>query len=347
MSSTVVRASSPSKMAASLPSRKASRALDGPRTTCRCRRAPRPEPSAVCPRFQQFLVEIFESDPELISFIQRWFGYTLTGFTKEQNFLCWWGTGANGKGVLADTFAHVLGSYAITLPFASFTHARTNGASATPDLARLPGRRLAMASETRMTAKFDEAILKSMTGEDAIAARPMYGHLFEFRPVAKLLFLFNDRPRVTDLSHAFWRRVLLVPFRRQFSEAERDGSLREKLKAEAPGILQWGLTGCREWQRLGLNPPASVRSAIDDWRAESDLVAEFIASGCEPMAGLWVHSRDMFAAFQAWCQLEHIDERERVGRKAFTGRFSSMAEVRRRGNGNGFVGHKPRPEVSL
>jgi putative DNA primase/helicase len=302
--------------------------------------------SAECPRFLQFLDEIFEGDAELIGFVRRWAGYSLTGLTTEQVFLCWWGAGSNGKSVLASTLEAILGTYAITLPFATFTKASADGASATPDLARLPGRRLAKASEVRLTSRFDESRLKSLTGEDVISARPLYGQPFEFQPVAKLLFLFNDRPRVTDLSHAFWRRALLVPFRRQFTEAERDGQLKDKLLAEAAGILRWMVKGCLEWQRLGLCPPAAVRSAVDEWRAESDLIAEFIGTACEPVPGVWVHTRDMYTAFQGWCQAERIDDRERVGRRAFTVRLGALAEVRRRGNGNGFVGLKPMFQVA-
>jgi putative DNA primase/helicase len=296
------------------------------------------DPTATCPRFMQFLPEVFDDDA-VVAFIKRWCGYCLTALTNEQVFLCWWGAGANGKGVL-------LGEYGLTLPFASFTSAASNGASATPDLARLPSRRLAVASETRSTSKFDAARLKALTGEDMIAARPLYGSLFEFRPVAKLLFLFNDRPRVTDLSHAFWRRALLVPFSRQFSERDRDPHLRETLRAEASGILNWAIEGCREWQRIGLQPPAAVRSAVESWREESDLVAEFLGTGCHRAPGTWVHARDLFAAFQRWCDLEGVSPRDRIGRNAFTGRLGKLAESSRRSNGTGFIDVRPRAEVS-
>jgi putative DNA primase/helicase len=304
------------------------------------------DPHATCPRFLEALNQCLAPDAEaLVGFIKRWFGYCLTGLTREQVFLCWWGAGANGKSVLADVLLHLLGSYAITLPFASFTRGSADAGAATPDIARLPGRRLVLASETRITGKFDEGKLKSLTGEDVLTARPLYGHLFEFRSVAKLLFLFNDRPRVTDTSHAFWRRALLVPFQRQFSGADRDDHLRDKLRAEAPGILNWAIEGCLEWQRDGLNPPAAVRSAVDAWRDESDVVAEFIGDGCDAAPGAWVHSREMFAGFTRWCDLEQIPDRDRPGRKAFSARFGTFAVVSRHGNGNGFLGLKPKSGV--
>jgi putative DNA primase/helicase len=242
-------------------------------------------------------------------------------------------------------FMYVLGSFAITLPFASFARGATTGASATPDMARLPGRRLVLAAETNARGRFDEGTLKSLTGEDVITARALYGPQFEFRSTAKLLFLFNDKPRVTDTSHAFWRRALLVPFQRQFSGAERDDTLRDQLRAEASGILNWAIQGCLEWQRVGLQPPPLVQSAVDAWRGESDIVAEFVSEGCDPAPGVWVHARDLYTGFLAWCALEQIPERDRPGRKAFTRRFSEFLSPAPRNSGKGFIGLTPKREV--
>jgi putative DNA primase/helicase len=302
------------------------------------------DPAATCPRFSTFLVETLEDD-ELIAFVQRWAGYSLTALTREQVFACWIGSGSNGKSVLANVLLALLGTYGITLPFASFTRAAANGSSATPDLAAIPGRRLIVASEAKPTSRFDDARLKALTGEDVIAARPMYGDLFEFQPVAKLLFLFNEAPRVTDLSHGFWRRALLVPFRRQFSESEQDRHLAEKLRQELPGILNWAIAGCLEWQRTGLQPPAAVKGAVDEWREECDLVAEFIGAGCEPAPGEWIAASSFYAAFLGWCAREHVDERDRPARKAFSRRVGSLVERRQRNVGLGFVGLRPRVEV--
>lgn len=298
---------------------------------------------ARCPRFLRFLAEVFEDNEALIAFVQRMFGYIASGLTREQVFFCFHGSGSNGKTLLATTLQHVLGTYTVTLPFVSFTAGGAQqGSSATPDLAMLPGRRLVTAAESRVTARFDEARLKALTGEDRISARPLYGEPFSFVPVAKLVFLFNERPRVSDTSHGFWRRALLVPFNRQFSAEEADRELASKLRAEGSGILNWLLAGCLAWQRQGLNPPAEVRSAVDEWRCESDVIQEFLVSGCDPEPGLWVHARDLYAAFIGWCSLEHIDERDRPGRKAFTTRLRAVLESSRRGNGLGFVGMKPR-----
>jgi putative DNA primase/helicase len=297
---------------------------------------------AECPRWREFLHQIMEHDVDKVAFLQRLVGYLATGSTREQVFAAFHGaTGANGKSVFARVVMHILDEYALTLPFASFVGDGPQGSSATPDLAAMPGRRLVLASEARPRAKFDDARVKTLTGQDQVSARPLYGRPFTFTPVAKLLFVFNERPAVSDTTSAFWRRCLLVPFNRQFRDDEQDPNLLEKLLLESPGILNWTIQGALEWQREGLNPPASVRSAVDEWRAESDVVAEFVTTGCESLNGHWTPAREMYAAFETWCERERMDRRDRLGRKAFTGRLRGLARSARRADGMGFMDLKP------
>lgn len=281
---------------------------------------------------------------ELVPFLQRWAGYLLTGLTSEQVFLCLHGRGANGKSLITHVLMQVLGDYCLTLPFSSFTGTGDRGA--TPDLVRLPGRRFLAASESNLTGRFDEGRLKVLTGEDVIAARPLYGEMFEFRSSAKLQFLFNDRPRVTDSSHAFWRRVLLVPFERQFGPDERDPNLKAKLAAEAPGILNWMIEGALMWQRDGLCPPPSVLSAVSDWRADEDQIAEFAQNACDRVHGHRIALRDLYAVYLNWCASERIPEPERTPRKAFTRRIQEFGTKARGANGDFIVGLLPKADVT-
>lgn len=303
-------------------------------------------PDASCERWRIFLDEVFRGNAALIDFVQRMAGYIATGITREQVFFVLHGTGANGKSVFAATLANLLGDYALTLPFSTFTAAAQHGSSATPDVAALPGRRCVTASETRVSAKLDEARIKALTGEDRVAARHLYGPLFEFKSDAKLLFLVNERPRVVDNSHGLWRRALLVPFERRFAAHEQDRELTAKLRDEHAGILNWLIEGCRAWQASGLQPPDIVRNAVDEWRAESDILAEFLANACEPSSGLWLHARELYAAFLDWCDRERVGRRERPGRKAFTSRLRDVLESSRRADGIGFIGMRPKREVS-
>ncbi len=304
------------------------------------------ERNATCSRWLQFIEEVFDQNVGLAAFVQRVTGYCLTGLTREQVVFCLHGNGENGKGTLVETLTKaVFGAYAGVLPFASLLHGR-DGHAVPDDLASIVGTRMVVASEPRESGRLDEDRIKSFSGEDTLKARHLYGRWFEFTPTFKLWLQFNDRPRVTDSSHGLWRRILLIPFHRRFSDKERDNQLKAKLAAEAAGILNWAIRGCLMWQRDGLNPPDEVRAAVDEWRVEEDLIAEFVTFGCEPSPGTWCSTAELFVAFGRWCESQGVPPKDRVRRRTFTSRLSTMIKGARRREGNGFIGLRPTTEVT-
>ena len=137
---------------------------------------------ADCPRWTQFVNEIFGGDAALIAFVQRAVGYSLTGITTEQVLFLCYGTGANGKGTFANTLKRAVGDYACNMPFATV---ELNQRSSIPnDVAALLGRRFVVASETNDGTRLNEARVKALTGCDPITARFLHGEDFEFEPVA-------------------------------------------------------------------------------------------------------------------------------------------------------------------
>lgn len=300
--------------------------------------------TARCPMFEAFLEQVFEGNGKMVAFLQRLVGYMLTGSTKEQVFVCFHGeTGANGKSVLLNTLNKLFGSYALTLPFASFTSDAERGSSASPDLAIMPGRRLVSTSEATVRAKFNESRIKQLSGGDRVSARQLHCPLFEFTPVAKLLFVFNEAPRVAEGGPSFWRRALLVPFRRRFAVQEQDKNLESKLLNELPGILNWAIAGCIDWQVNGLNPPNDVTDAVDQWQEESDAIAEFLGTGCEPAPEQWLHTGELYRAFRIWAEGEQLEKRDVVGRRTFSKRVALRLQSKRGPSGDrGFIGVKPR-----
>ena len=166
------------------------------------------------PRFDRFLKEVFGDDTDLIGYIQRAVGYSLTGATAEQCFFCCYGDGANGKSTFLNAIRNVVGGYGCNLPFSAFElEAR---ASIPNDVATLPGRRFVTAIETAESSQLNAARIKALTGSDPITARLLHREFFTFEPVSKFWLAFNHRPVVTDDSHGFWRRVHLIPFLRRF-----------------------------------------------------------------------------------------------------------------------------------
>lgn len=277
-------------------------------------------PEAACPRFEQFLTEIFHGDAELIGFVQRFFGYALTGITTEQVLLLCHGTGANGKSTLINILSHVFGDYALNLPFSSIELKQR--ASIPSDLAGLDGRRLATASETNDGTRLNEARVKALTGCDPITARFMHADWFTFKPVATFVLAVNHKPTVNDDSHGFWRRIRLVPFLQRFDGVDRDDRLEERLRAEAAGILAWCVRGCLNWQEHGLGLPASVAAATTAYQADSDPVAEFVEDCCAIEPQSTTKAAALQEAYAKWAERQRIAKHERLSAKEFGRRMA-------------------------
>jgi putative DNA primase/helicase len=215
--------------------------------------------SAKAERWEQFLREIFDGNEEVIDFVQRAVGYSLTGLTSEQCFFACWGAGSNGKTTFLEMLRQVLGSYAYNAPFSMLE--LTARGSIPNDVAALVNRRLVTGSETNELSRWNEQRVKVLTGCDDITARFLYNEFFTFTPIAKFWLAFNHKPIVDDASHGFWRRVRLIPFLHRFEGAAADQDLMKKLRAESPGILAWAVRGCLKWQQEGLGIPEIVKLA--------------------------------------------------------------------------------------
>lgn len=235
------------------------------------------DPEATCPLWDDTVSHIFAGDHELITYIDRFLGYSLTGDCREETLAFCWGNGANGKGTVMNTFAWVLGDYADDLPFSALElHDRSGIPN---DIAKIVGRRFVTSSETGESRRLNEARIKALTGRDPITARFLHREFFTFQPVAKFWLATNQKPIVRDTSVGFWRRMHLIPFTQSFA-SKPDLQLKDKLRAEGSGILARAVRGCLEWQAVGLQPPAAVRQATSDYQKESEPLARFLDACC-------------------------------------------------------------------
>lgn len=276
--------------------------------------------AALAPRWFQFLDEIFEGDTDVISFVQRYCGYALTGSVTEQVLALGYGSGSNGKSKFLAALSHVFGEYAQNVPFSTLE--LRGRSSITNDIAILRGKRFITASETNDGTRLNEARLKMLTGGDAINARFLYSEGFTFRPTGKFFLAVNHKPVVHDDSFGFWRRLLLVPFMRSFTGAAKDPNLEEKLLAEAPGILNWLVEGCLAWQTAGLAPPASVLQATERYREDSDPLADFLAECVDLDPAAEARASAVQSAYQKWADGQGISKGDRLSTKALGQRLA-------------------------
>ena len=261
-------------------------------------------PDAECPRFLQFLGEIMAGNANMVEFLQRIFGYALTGSGCEQVLFFLVGQGSNGKTTLIETLRKVLGKYARHTPTASLIK---NNLQIRNDLARLKGARLVTASEIGRAKELDEATTKMLTGEDPVTSRLLYREYFEYRPAFKLFLLANHTPEIRGSDFGIWRRILLVPFPVIFSGDKVDKNLLSKLEQELPGILSWAVQGSLKWRRDGLQIPLEVKVATEDYRKETDIVQQFVADCCDREKNVRVTSKRLYEAYTGWAE-ENMDE---------------------------------------
>jgi len=255
-------------------------------------------PRGKCPTWLRFLSDITNGDQELIVYLQVMVGYCLTGVTSEHALFFLYGTGANGKSVFVNVISTILGDYAANAPMDTFME--TRGDRHPTDLAGLRGARFVSSIETEQGRSWNESKVKAITGGDKVSARFMRQDFFEYFPQFKLIIAGNHKPSIRNVDEAMKRRLHLIPFTVTIPAAKRDGKLTEKLLMERDAIMAWAVEGCKRWQATGLNPPASVVAATDEYFDEEDAIGEFIAAEAQICAPAKVSVADVFARWQEW-----------------------------------------------
>ncbi|MEJ0093208.1 MAG: phage/plasmid primase, P4 family [Methylocella sp.] len=257
-------------------------------------------PGGDCPKFLAFLDQIFDKDQELIDYIQKMFGYCLTGSIREHALFFGFGTGGNGKGVLLGAMNGILGSYARIAPMETFVATHQSGHPT--DLAGFAGARFVSASETEEGRKWAEAKVKALTGGDPISARFMRQDFFDFAPTFKLFVTGNHKPGLRGVDESIRRRFHLIPFAVSIPQDEQDRRLPEKLKEEWCGILAWAIEGARKWCEEGLDRPAAVSGATNDYLEAEDTLATWLDECCELNANYRTPRAQLFASWKAWAE---------------------------------------------
>jgi putative DNA primase/helicase len=271
--------------------------------------------NAPAPAWEQYILEVFDGEIELVDFMRRWLGYCITGMVTERKLPVLYGDGSNGKTVLLEALRMALGDDLSHVTQAdALMDTKRDGAGAQPFVYALRGRRLVWATESREGQRINEGLVKQLTGGDSITTRTLFSDVVTFRPTHKVMLLTNHKPHISAESQSIWDRVLLIPFVNRFvddpkakGEFKRDPRLLETLQAEAAGILAWLVRGCLEWQRDGLNPPALVIEATEDYRTEEDTLGEFIADCLITGDDKQATARAIWEAYEQWTKENGLD----------------------------------------
>lgn len=275
------------------------------RLTKVCRAAYRPGVDSLA--WHRFLSTVLP-DEEVRGFMQRLAGVALLGMVVEHVFPIATGTGANGKSTAVNAILWALGDYGHVAEPDLFMVAKANPNAATPAKFALRGVRLVVVSETERDQRLAEALMKTLTGGDAITARPLYGKPVTFDPSHTPLMVTNHLPKVAGDDPATWRRLRVVPFDVVVPESERDPKLGQRLQLDADAVLAWAIEGYRQYEQMGLAAPDAVKVATEHYQRDSDAVARFIESECLVGALHTVPVADLWERWQRWRSEEGADE---------------------------------------
>lgn len=252
------------------------------------------------PLWTSFLRTIFDGDDEMIAYIQRAVGYSMTGSTREQCVFFMYGDGRNGKSTFLDTIRAIMGDYATNVQPETIM-VRSNQGGPSSDIARLKGARFVTSVEPSEGMRLNEGLIKQITGDDTMTAAAKYENEFEFRPELKLWIAMNHKPLIRGTDSGIWRRIHLIPFTVQIPDDQVDRNLKHKLRRELPAIMHWAVDGCLLWQRNGLKPPQKVLDAVNEYRSAMDVIGAFLAECCERGPGE-EQASVLFKAYATWAK---------------------------------------------
>ena len=269
------------------------------------------DPSVRCPAWEQFLLDVMDGDKDLVRFLQLAVGYSLTGDVTEQCLFFLYGSGRNGKSTFIDTLIALFGDYALKAPTEMLMHVRHDRSQ--QETARLPGRRFVVVNETGDGSRFNEALIKDLTGGDRLTGRFLYNETFEFDPTHTLWIYGNHQPDIRGTDEGIWRRFRTIPFDRKFDDG--DPELGRKLLAELPGILNWAIEGCIAWRKERLPMPQAVREATAAYRSTMDIVGAFIEQCCIVGPQYSSTAALLYKTYKEWCAIsgERVQNQRRFG----------------------------------
>lgn len=241
----------------------------------------------------------------------------LDGFTRNQQFIIWTGTGSNGKSKTVELFQNCFGEYCTTIPVTLLTKKRSDVGKATPELAGAKGRRFVVFNEPDGDDQIQVGFMKELTGGEKISVRPLYKNAYVYRPQFKLLLACNKLPHIPSTDGGTWRRLRVLPWESEFVDEpdpkkprqfKRDYDLEEKLEKWKKAFA-WYLI--KKWYpkyiKGGLKEPAKVTKFTKSYKKQSDTFYEFIEENVTVTKNP-KHKESitiLYNAFKVWFTMSH------------------------------------------
>ena len=283
-------------------------------------------------QFLRFFEDIFQGNKEIMHYVHKAFGYSLTGDCREQCMFWLVGDGNDGKSLLLQIIQEVIGDYSITSNPDLLLDKKTQSANLS-EVARLKGIRFCVVNELKMGDKLNESGIKDITsGNNKIVARFLYANEFEFLPKFKIWIATNYLPIIRGTDKGIWRREIVIPMNRALRDDEVDQNLIYKLRAEKDEIFSWLVEGCLLWQKEGLKLPEILKQEKEAYKTDMDLVQKWINENCETNPNYITKASELFEDFKNYCRINNEYEMSQTlfGRnfgKKYRKRFTSGVTV--------------------
>ena len=262
---------------------------------------------ARCERWEVFIKQVCSDDMDKADYLQRALGYSILGTSKEEcMFILYGKTTRNGKSTLLGTIDHLLGDYATVSPVSIICKSdkSKNAEAASPTLASLKGKRFVSMAESNQYGRFDEEVIKQLTGGEEITARNLYESNMTYLPQFTLWLSCNDLPAVNDKSLFYSDRLRVIEFSRHFTAEERDETLKDLFKTQEAmqGIFKWLVAGYFKYKRFGLKMSKKMQAVIDQYERDNDLVLQFLEERCKKVNGSGTKAKALYESFKGWCR---------------------------------------------
>jgi putative DNA primase/helicase len=266
-------------------------------------------PGAKCPMFSEFLLARMGGDQELVDYLWRLIGYTLTGFVNHDALFICYGSGHNGKSTFFLVLEQLLGDALSMSMDISMLVGGTDESGNSVDYkkATMEGKRLVLTAETKEGKPLNEGMVKQLIGGESIAARRLYEMPYTFSPTHKIWLATNHKPTISGTDRGIWRRIHLIPWVHAIPEEiqrERQDVV-DLYCTELPGILNRALEGYGDFLKRGkkLAPPAAVIEATDEYRAEEDALGNFLEESVEVDPESTIRVQALLEKYMDYCKV--------------------------------------------
>lgn len=263
---------------------------------------------------RDFMTKIFPDD-DLRRYVWDFFSSCLDGTKNRERFHIGTGEGGNGKSKLINLFHKAFRGYVTNISVALLTNKRPESNKPQADLMALYNKRFGYMQEPTDGEVINAGVMKELSGNDEITARPPHGtHNITFKPQIELMLMCNDKPKLDADDGAVWRRIKVIPFKARFVEKPNpnekyehaiDDNLDEKLERWKEPFMYMLLKHYPIYKKCGLFEPAAVTEATDNYQMDSDLYMEFVHENLCTNENGFLNLGDAYELFKRWYETSH------------------------------------------